>query len=73
MKLDKDVYLSLLHTLKMKQKKKHFKKVVTYIRKYKLDFISNNSKFLEEESTILDFTEPSKHLLLQSIIKILHK
>jgi hypothetical protein len=34
MKLDKDVYLSLLHTLKMKQKKKHFKKVVTYIRKY---------------------------------------
>ena len=34
MKLDKDVYISLLHTLKMKQKKKHFKKVVAYIRKF---------------------------------------
>ena len=49
------------------------KPIFKRFRKYKLDFISNNSKFLEEESTILDFTEPSKHLLLQSIIKILHK
>jgi len=42
-------------------------------RKYKLNFVSNNSKFLEVESTILDFTGPSIHLLLHSIIEILHK
>ena len=33
-KFDNEINFNLLHTLKMKPTKKHFKKVVAYIRKF---------------------------------------